>query len=506
MVKKFLPIILILLFALFLRLFAIKQNHFYFTMDQGRDAIMVRQILHGKFILEGPVTSIKDFYQGPLWYYFLALGFVLTAYHPVGGVIILIMLNLFLIGLVMLVIKKQISLKTSLTAGFGLAVLPSFFATSWYSFNPHWLPFICTSLVIFLALVNKKQAIYYFLSAIVLGLVLHSEIAFVIPVFLLFLGVGLYSLIYKKISLSTFLYSLLIFLSFLLPHLLSEILNNFSQTKAVILELRSPQSIIGKVNYFTNFKDVVRQILLITSQSFLGIKNLYSGLLFISLALIFIILKRQKKAYDFSFKFILFTLIIWSTTIFWFSFNKKIASWYFVGLGPIVFISFLLMLNQLKKLGFYISLVCILIHFFILINNESYFKKTADQSILANELKTINWVYQQSRGEAFKVYTFLPSVYDYPYQYLFPWYGKKQYGYLPQEYTTYPNISASTYVADSQKYQEKNQLNTNLFFLIIEPPVEQVVLDEWYKGVSKDSQLIEVTKVGNITLEKRQKR
>ena len=60
-----------------------------------------------------------------------------------------------------------------------------------------------------------------------------------------------------------------------------------------------------------------------------------------------------------------------------------------------------------------------------------YFRLSDDPSLLANEIKAIDWVYEKAGEQGFSVYNYLPSVLDYPYQYLFWWYGQKKYGYLP---------------------------------------------------------------------------
>src|SRR5689334_5830320 len=77
--------ILILIFAFVVRIIPLFKNNFYFTMDQGNDAIHAREILvRHKLPLLGPETSIFGLYAGPAWYYFIALGYFLAGGHPAG--------------------------------------------------------------------------------------------------------------------------------------------------------------------------------------------------------------------------------------------------------------------------------------------------------------------------------------------------------------------------------------------------------------------------------------
>ena len=98
---------------------------------------------------------------------------------------------------------------------------------------------------------------------------------------------------------------------------------------------------------------------------------------------------------------------------------------------------------------------------------QDRFIKNQDPSGMNNEIAAIDFVYKYAKGQNFKVYTYLPSVYDYPYQYLFWWYGQKTYGYIPAEYVYSPN--KPTYIPSQDKFQGKKDNVSNLVFLIKEP-------------------------------------
>ena len=62
----------------------------------------------------------------------------------------------------------------------------------------------------------------------------------------------------------------------------------------------------------------------------------------------------------------------------------------------------------------------------------------------------------------------MPSVIDYPYQYLFWWRGLNKYGYVPEDYAYEPNKPA--YISKKELLPiGKKVENSQLIFLIKEP-------------------------------------
>src|SRR4030067_1802798 len=74
---------LILLVSAFLRLYRIG-DYMTFLGDEGRDALIVYNILHGKLTLLGPTASVGGFFLGPIYYYFMAVFTLLFNYNPIG--------------------------------------------------------------------------------------------------------------------------------------------------------------------------------------------------------------------------------------------------------------------------------------------------------------------------------------------------------------------------------------------------------------------------------------
>lgn len=99
-------------------------------------------------------------------------------------------------------------------------------------------------------------------------------------------------------------------------------------------------------------------------------------------------------------------------------------------------------------------------------------KPSLDPSLFKNEIAAIDYIYQRAGGQNFKVYVYLPSVYDYPYQYLIWWHGLQKFGFLPIDYAYAPNkpqfISNKQFFSASSDSLKKRE-NSNLVFLIKEP-------------------------------------
>ena len=104
--------------------------------------------------------------------------------------------------------------------------------------------------------------------------------------------------------------------------------------------------------------------------------------------------------------------------------------------------------------------------------NKVVNKTSNDRSNLRNELVSIDWVYQNAGGKGFRAYNYLPSVYDYPYHYLYWWYGNKQYGYEPEDVSYLPNqpeyIKDNLLIWKNTKQTEEN----GLVFLIVEKDLD----------------------------------
>lgn len=484
----------ILTIAIATRIIPALGNNFYFTMDQGNDAVHVREIINRhQILLRGPETGIAGVYHGVLWYYFIAIGYLIFGGHPFGPVFMLILLSVGTTAFLMIVIKRYVSGLAALTVGLFLQFYWWFYDASRYGFNP--FPLVCLSIffVVFLSLFQKEKQHYFILASIPIGFAINSEMAASIAFIITFSVFALRKLMQKQLNFKTILLAAIVLGIFIFPRFISEIQTNFSQQKTIIRELKEPQGTFSS----TNFEEITGGFKKILPQN-----EVLAIALFIA---VFIVFVKTKDKNPFVRRFTYHSIFLIFNSYLWFSSNLGWRSWHTVYIRPLFFISLILMaLSINKKLGVMVlAIILVTQSLFFLDRYRENLKTTPDQSILKNEMGAIDWVYQNSEQQGFYVYSYLPSVLDYNYQYLFWWHGRKNYGYVPCEYSTFPK-TPSLFVPGEEFYQEPKRECANLRFLIIEPDVRSAVRQRWIDQVTKNTTLLDSTNIGSIRVEKRQ--
>lgn len=493
----------ILLSGLVIRLLPLRNNNFYFTMDQGNDAIKVSGITtYHHLPLLGPETSIFGLYAGPLWFYFSAIGYFLFAGHPVGPVILLILLNALLTFLIIKKISQEISPKVGLIIGFALQTSWLYYDSSRYAFNPFPNVFLCFIAIFLLCDFLGGKQIKYVLAGIPISLFIHTDIASSVPIILVYLSVGFYALIYKRISPRYFFYGLFILFLSVVPHIISEFQTDFSQFRVLLKEINNPRGSFAhsqpsKLSYhifLLTARSIFRQI---PELGFLG---------FAILLLLFFSHIYSKNIHQFTKRFVIISLCIMSVSWIFFSSNSGWRDWQTSYLSPIIFSSVLLILLDYPSV---LSIPILTISFFSHLQLFSssylqYLNPSGDPSLLTNELKAIDYVYKDNQNNKFSVYVWIPSIFDHNYQYLFRWYGKNKYNDFPCEVNTYPK-SPQTYLPNwyAPESQPNYRCQPTYRYLIMEPDKNNSIDQTWYLNITKNTTLIEETKVGKILLEKR---
>lgn len=241
---------LIILLASFLRLNNISA-HMQFLGDEGRDVMVAKNILSGKFTLLGPRSSAGDFYMGPFYYYLITPFLYFSHLDPVGPAIMVALFSIATVFLIYHVTKSFFNYKAGLFAALLYACSSLVLSYSHSSWNPNILPFFSLLLMYLLYLgTNKnKKWTYYLFPGIIFGLCLqlHYLSLFLTPVIIIYLFLenkkSLKSLTFYKSLLAIFIGTTLS----LLPLILFEIRHNFLNTQGIY------QFLIGsKVDYSTN--------------------------------------------------------------------------------------------------------------------------------------------------------------------------------------------------------------------------------------------------------------
>lgn len=484
-------LIITLIISIYLKVVPVLNYNFPFTMDQARDMLDIREIvvsLHPTLI--GPTTSINGVFIGPFYYYFNVLPFILSGGDPA----LLVYWNILwymLAAVAILYLNFKKDRTFAVLASLLFLMAPAFFYSSRYFWSANPMPYITTfyflSLILFIIKRDKKSS---FLSGLISGLSMQFEAAFGI---LFFPFLVIYSLV-RKVPIKNILFSFAGFFITLLPQILFELRHDFIMSKTFLREVSGGSQILGEKLSFvdaqlSHFKSFVE-----FTGGIFEIPSILSSALIVAavLFLLFNFKKLSPIAREYFLSSVLFTVF---AIIFYSWYLHPLKGWYLLGLRiPYIFIValFLSELFKLKNFSFKILVTILIAYSFIntifVQSNfipDDYNSRSGDKSNLRNEMEAIDWVYQKAGGQGFKAYNYIPSVYDYPYQYLYWWHGTKKYGYQPETLTYLDNVPE--YIKENNKFFTKRKPLTDepLIFLIYEKDEQAERLAAWLGNFTK---------------------
>ncbi|MBI2010437.1 MAG: glycosyltransferase family 39 protein [Candidatus Chisholmbacteria bacterium] len=238
-------LIAILLIAAFFRLYKVPE-YIVFLGDEGRDLIVVRNILKGDLTLLGPTASVGGFYLGPIYYYMMAPFLLLFNYNPAGPAYLVSLFGIATVYLVYLFGKRFFHPIVGLVAAFLYAISPLIVRYSRASWNPNPLSFFALGGIFILSLgLTKKRRLYLYLAGACLGVAwqLHYLALILTAVYTAILSQITTRKKWLDLKFSSqrikefFRHNLIVFLGFVTtfsPFLLFEIRHLFPNTKTVI--------------------------------------------------------------------------------------------------------------------------------------------------------------------------------------------------------------------------------------------------------------------------------
>lgn len=262
--KNNILLLFILLLAAYLRFYRIADS-MSFLGDEGRDALVVYGILHGKFTLLGPTASVGGFFLGPFYYYLIAPFFFLFNYSPLGPAVMIACIGIATVGLVYKIGSEFFSKTVGLMAALFYAISPLVITYSRSSWNPNPLPFfsLLTLYSLYKGLTRKKMSLL-FLTGVLLGIdiQLHYLVLFlgvVVFFYVLFMEIfvsksNFYSLIKKYVA---------IFVGFIVgisPFLAFEVRHGFQNLQNIFNFIFRSGDTGGNVHFFSTVYDVLFRI------------------------------------------------------------------------------------------------------------------------------------------------------------------------------------------------------------------------------------------------------
>lgn len=461
----------ILLVGIFYRLFLTSHGNFFFNMDNARDMIDVREmvVLH-KLRLIGPGSAIEGLFNGPAYYYLLAIPFILSRGDPYASIIMEIVLwaigGFFLLKLVSRWSKWLVLPVGAIWVSSNYVVL-----TNLYAFNPN--PVILLTPVFIYCLVEylkQGKQIWSVISWFLAGLFFNFEMNFGVFTPLIFLVSIIVTGKIKLIKTSAFWIGVFVFLLTLLPQIIFDLKHQFIMSRSVVNFVA--QSHQSDFNIFARLQIISATFF----NSFAPTLMNHQTFTMIILALFLSVILNRWRSVQFDNLFLVCLSYILVPFIGYLVLPVTVNAWHLGGemAAGILLTGFLLKeVWNFNIFGKLISpILAVTIIWFAVFNIINFFsndfgKENLDPSLYKNEIAAIDYVYKYANGKNFKVYTYLPSVIDYPYQYLFWWYGQKIYGYIPGEYAYSPN--KPQYISNQNKFEGRKDNFSGLVFLIKEP-------------------------------------
>lgn len=229
-------IILILVVALFLRLYNLSAT-VTFLEDEGRDLLIMHRMIDTRLpVLLGPQTSTGSMYLGPLYYYIVTPALFLARMNPLGPIIFIALTGVLTVWLLYLIASKWFGKFVGLCTSLMYAILPLPVIFTRNSWNPNLAPIFSLLIIWYLVKIIEEKKYnfkYFFLIGISAGALIQMHY-----MALLFLaGVGITLIIYLRRSLLTLargiVFAGLGFLLILSPFIAFEIRNDFVNTRAI---------------------------------------------------------------------------------------------------------------------------------------------------------------------------------------------------------------------------------------------------------------------------------
>lgn len=500
----------VLLLLIFVLAFGVRSIYFNegltFGYDQARDMFQALEIWTKDPIkLLGPQSDAPGLHHGSLYWYLIS-PFIFFS----GGNIF--MARLFLIFLNCVTIFFIFDLTKSLFNNRKLALLASFlFAMSFESSQyARWIsnpsPAILTSTLSFWSLKQlldgKKWALTTLLFSWGLSVQFQLFMLYQVVVFPL-IWVAVKGFIFPKVSLKSISIAIIALFISVSTFIAGEIIFKMQNTFALLKLLQSHTLISSSFTQtlFTFFDRMVNVFYF----NMWGVNLFLAGII---TSIIFV--KSLQKLQDNKNRKEFIFLIMWVVSpIVLHFFNGTNANYITLGsgVGAIILTSYFifeLLKNPSLKIWGILAIIIIVIsnvNLILRINKTGEALFSVQQKISLNdELKTINWVYNEAKGKPFYVNTITnPLFINTTWAYLFNWYGRSTYGYMPIWWgETQVNVFGSD--IDFSKETE-----TDLHFLIIEPSVGREDVTEAVRHLENSRSLLIGTKsIGNFIVEKRQ--
>lgn len=443
-----------------------------FLGDEGRDVLVVWNILHGHPTLLGPTASVGGFFLGPIYYYFMTPFLWLFHYNPVGPAVMVALFGVATVGFVYIIAKEFFDTKAALIAGVLYAVSPLVIAYSRSSWNPNLMPFFSLLTLYFVYKGVKDNNFWDFLfSGISIGIALqlHYLTIFLGGIVVTFTTVGfIYGWMLKNDNIENRIISMFkaygsLFVGFLIGFslfLLFEIRHGFENTKNIINFILFSKDTGTGGNFWSTVNNVFFRIFgrlttdypppdQVSLQGHTVITIWYTLTLFLAITsaslLIYLLVKYRKSREKFLQYLLLFLWLFVGVMLFGF-YKKQIYDYYFAFLFPLPFLliggllSYLFIKSPFLKILAGISFLAL----FVINIQAMPFRYPPNRQL--NQMETISkFVMDKTNGRPFNFALITGGNSDHAYRYFFTIWG-------------HPPVTIENYTEDPSRKTVTDQL------------------------------------------------
>lgn len=390
-----------------------KIDNISFSYDQARDAFSAQEIIHGNLKIIGPPTDLQVVFHGPFYYYVLSIIYFFSR-DPRFAVICFTVINLISLVPLSILVNKLFNSKL-VTWFFVLlfAVSPEMIFYGRFISNVSLvIPTISVGLLGLWFMPRTKSIL---LAAIGLGLAAQAEF-FLLSLFPL----ALIYLFLKKTGLKAIFRFAATYLIVISPYIVSELKFSFRGFSR-FLEFSTHQSV------------AIIEILNRIAGSYVGLleRNIFHFPSWLSLILlgtiVFFLYKRTDRKTS---SFLLFFSL---TTLPLFIYASPGPIFFTIGIVLPILILIASTVKTIPLLGIVVilfSLVRNLPYVARGIESNSTFTGSETGMILGDELSIIDSVYSHHGKLSYNSVT-APLFTNTTWAYLFDWYGKSRYGFVP---------------------------------------------------------------------------
>ena len=407
------------------------------------------------------------------YYYFLVPIHALTGGDPLAITYFLIFLNAIGVYFLYRAVKEIFGEQTALLSSFFYAVSYSAIIYARWLSNPNLIPFL--AIILFYALVRARSEKWFIsLAAVCWGLIFHLSLA---TASTLVLPILFFIFLYKIIpSLRHVLFTIVTLLIIFSPYIVFDFKNDHILANKL---LAYTGNLTKEKNYLAAY-----EVFFTEAADNLMPFNRNISLVILGAVLFWVLTTVKNKQTLAVAGFIVLPVLFYSVLGITPIRHVYIALPPFLG---ILFAAAFLFLAKSKYfyLGTFLAVLVVFANLWhslsVLPESKGNFLQRSQRTYLGDQKKVLDYIYTSAAGEPFSYeYFSVPWWKSEAWEYLFLWYGKNNYGYMPSEAIT------------------------QTFYSVWEPDETiPIYKDNWYGVLNTASNIIDIKQFGSLGVEKR---